>query len=508
MTMLTVALVALLALVLTVVLFRRQGSSAPPPGPRAWPIIGNILDIPRKSPWKVYARWSEDNGSEMLHLKLPGASILFLNSHRTVQDLLVKRSAIYSDRPQSTMLSELMGMSWVFGLMPYGNRWKDHRRIFHREFNIETLRPHEIRSARRLLVRLLDSSVNYSRELQLTTGDAILSATYGISVNSEDDYFIHLAESLVDALVQVSRSPYLVDMFPAIKKIPSWFPGAGFKRQASKWRSLGVDVQTVPFEHVKSEVDMGTAMPSVASKFLASMRNSSVDCSETQMRSILAEAYLGGAGATVGTLCSFTLAMSLFPEIQERAHAAVTAALGQYRLPDFSDYGKIPYLDALVNEVLRWNPGAPLGLFHAVSQDDYYDGYLIRKGTMICPNTWAVLHDASIYGPSPHEFIPERFLLPDGTRNMVIPDPDGAFGFGRRVCPGRVMGRELLWITAASILVTFQIGEPIGSDGKPLDPTLIEYSNSMSSRPPYFDCLFTVRPGAEALIRCGVEELN
>jgi len=425
----------------------------------------------------------------------------------------VKRSVIYSDRPRSTMLSDLMGMTWVFGLMQYGNQWKQHRKIFHRAFETEQtteIRCHELLSARRLLRRLLNSSVNYARDLQLTTGDTILSVTYGISPKSEDDYFIRLAESLVGALTEVSRAPYLVDMFPILRTIPKWFPGARFKRQAEEWRRLGVDVRTVPFDHVKSQVAKGTAVPSVASRLLASLQDGdSLNASDTEdhVRDILAEAYLGGAGATVGTLCSFVLAMALYPDVQKKAQAAVDSVLQHQRLPDFSHYGRIPYLDALVNEVLRWNPGAPLGLFHAVSKDDYYDGYLIPKGSMIVPNVWAILHDEAVYGANPNEFIPERFLTPDGKRNPRIPDADGAFGFGRRTCPGRVMGREMLWITAASILATFDISDAVDREGNLLDPATIEYTNSMSSRPPYFDCSFRIRSFVpESMIHSGVNE--
>ena len=129
--------------------------------------------------------------------------------------------------------------------------------------------------------------------------------------------------------------------------------------------------------------------------------------------------------------------MALFPNVQKKAQTAVDTLLRGQRLPDFSDYGQIPYLDALVSEVLRWNPGAPLGLFHAASKDGYYNGYFIPKGSMIAPNVWAILHDETVYGQQPVDFIPERFLTENGEKNNLVPDPDAAFGFGRRLCPGR-----------------------------------------------------------------------
>lgn len=54
------------------------------------------------------------------------------------------------------------------------------------------------------------------------------------------------------------------------------------------------------------------------------------------------------------------LAMTLYPDVQKKAQAAVDAVVGHDRLPDFQD--NIPYLDAVVREVLRWRPVLPLGM--------------------------------------------------------------------------------------------------------------------------------------------------
>lgn len=505
----TLALPALAIFILYTWLFPRRNQLPTPPGPRGWPLIGNVFNIPSEFPWRIYNKWCRDNKSDMLFLRLPGHSLLVLNSAKAAGELLVKRSTIYSDRPRSIMLSDLMGMSWVFGLMQYGDEWKQHRKLFHREFEgTPAVRMHELNAARRLLKRLLNSSVNYARDMQLTTGDMILSATYGITPKSEEDYFIRLAESLVGAMAVVAGGAFIVDMVPVLRLLPKWFPGGGFKYQAEEWKRLGVKARAAPFDHVKKQLTEGTAAPSVASHFLNSHSDSDPSANETQekMQNILAEAYLGGAGATVGTLCTFVLAMSLYPEVQKRAQAAIDEVHHGQQLPDFSDYGRIPYLDAVVNEVLRWHPGAPLGLFHAASRDDVYEGYFIPKGTMISPNVWAIGHDESIYGANTEDFIPERFLTVDGRRNDV-PDTEIAFGFGRRVCPGKVMGRETLWITAISILAAFDISNPVDRQGKPLVRSEIEYTNSMSSRPPYFDCTIRLRnPAAEGLILNGVNE--
>jgi cytochrome P450 len=62
----------------------------------------------------------------------------------------------------------------------------------------------------------------------------------------------------------------------------------------------------------------------------------------------------------VSSLGTFILAMTMYPEVQKKAQAAVDEVVGRGRLPDFQD--DIPYIDAVVHEVLRWRTVVPLGI--------------------------------------------------------------------------------------------------------------------------------------------------
>lgn len=83
--------------------------------------------------------------------------------------------------------------------------------------------------------------------------------------------------------------------------------------------------------------------------------------------------------------------MTLYPEAQLKAQKELDRVLGsQGRLPQFSDRNQLPYIDHIVWEVMRWNPVVPLGLPHATTEDDIYEGYWIPKGTTVIPNLWCV----------------------------------------------------------------------------------------------------------------------
>ena len=79
--------------------------------------------------------------------------------------------------------------------------------------------------------------------------------------------------------------------------------------------------------------------------------------------------------------------MTKYPEVQARAQAEIDKVI-QNRLPTFEDEKDLPYISAIIKEVLRWNPVVPLGFPHQLTVDDEYNGYFIPKGTLVSGNIW------------------------------------------------------------------------------------------------------------------------
>lgn len=53
--------------------------------------------------------------------------------------------------------------------------------------------------------------------------------------------------------------------------------------------------------------------------------------------------------------------MTLFPDIFRRAQEEVDRVVGIERLPQFTDREDLPYINALIKELLRWEQVAPTG---------------------------------------------------------------------------------------------------------------------------------------------------
>ncbi|CAA7261119.1 unnamed protein product [Cyclocybe aegerita] len=112
----------------------------------------------------------------------------------------------------------------------------------------------------------------------------------------------------------------------------------------------------------------------------------------------------------------------------------------------------------------------PIAIPHYLQVEDEYKGYRIPAGSIIIPNSWAMLHDEGAY-PDPFTFNPERFMK-DGQLNKDIRDPAHAcWGFGRRICPGRFMAFSSIWITIASMIAAFDIKKATDPEGNAIEPS-------------------------------------
>jgi len=94
------------------------------------------------------------------------------------------------------------------------------------------------------------------------SGEVILSTTYGLEIASKDDKYIKLAKQALDPVVPaLNPGTYFVDVIPALKYVPDWVPGAGFKKTAMKCRVLAHIVRDSPYEDAKREIVSTTSIP-------------------------------------------------------------------------------------------------------------------------------------------------------------------------------------------------------------------------------------------------------
>lgn len=472
-----------------------------PPGPRPLPIIGNLLDIPKEFSWLSYIEHSKKYG-DILSFHIFGQVIVVLNSFRATKDLLEKRGDIYSDRPVIP-ICEMMKWDWVVPVAGYTEFWRQTRKLLDRGLRpaaTSVYRPLQQTKARVLLVHLLSKPDEWEAHLEHLTGELILELGYGFQVQGRDDWRIKNARKLAQLAGEViNPGALLVNDLPILRHIPEWLSWFSYKPLARQGRDLGQAVMHGPLTFARECIVNGTARPSLALDNLQEtekLQGEEREKADKVVAGALGSIYAAGTDTTVSSVMSFFVAVLRNTEIQTKAQAEIDAVTGRERLPTFDDRPRLPYVDAICRELLRWRPPIPLAVPHAATEDNVYEGYFIPKGAMIIGNAWAILHNPTMY-PDPEAFKPDRFLNADGS---LRDDPvlSSTYGFGRRICPGRYFVDSTLFIVIASLLSVFKIEKPKGTDG---GPDVYPYTGFGITRPKSLSCSIVPRDRrAEELI--------
>ncbi|PVG03918.1 cytochrome P450 [Serendipita vermifera] len=365
------------------------------PGPKGVPILGNIGDLPKEDDYLVYAEWAKKYG-DLIYLTALGQPIYLINSFNTATELLDKRAMIYSDRPGSVMANELVGWKLSPALISsISPKFPRYRKLFHmalRKERVRELAPLQEKSTFTMLKLLLDTPDDFAKHIRYCIGAVITKLTYDYDMKQDNDPYVDLAEKVADNFSQ-SAAPgaWLVDIFPWMRYIPDWFPGAKFKRLAKEWKAMNELMLSMPYNQVKAQMAAGTHRGSVTSRLLTLRDDEPLtEEEENRIMWVLAGIYIGGADTTVSALTTFVLAMVLYPEVQRKAQEEIDRVIGTDRLPLMKDRPQLPYVEALFKEVLRWHPIAPLGVPHRLTKEDTWNGYTLPAGSTIITNIWAM----------------------------------------------------------------------------------------------------------------------
>ncbi|EME78837.1 uncharacterized protein MYCFIDRAFT_190975 [Pseudocercospora fijiensis CIRAD86] len=460
------------ALILLTIHHVRRVSIKLPPGPRRLPLIENMLDMPPKGGrnWVHYTK-QRDLYGPITSLTALGTTVILLHDYNLAEEFLSKRAVIASDRPRPFFLTQMCGWGKNIGFIPYDRRLRAMRKQIHALLGTQTaladFNPVQDIETRRFLLRVLRKPDQFLKYIKSEAAGIMLKTVYGYETNSEgSDPIIFIVEKALEQ-TSVAGQPgaWLVDYFPALRHLPDWLPGTGFKRIAKEISRTQNEFSGRPWAFVKYQMAAGKYETSFSSRLLERGEGKLSDEDEYIAKFAANGLYGGGADTTVASIMTFFLTMIKYPEFRNKAQAEIDHVVGQDRLPELSDRENLPYTEAVIKEIFRWHTIVPEGLPHLSSEDCEFEGYFIPKGSILVPNIWAFAHDPSIYH-DPTTFNPNRFLgdPPEMDPRTFI------FGFGRRICPGKLLADSSVFLTIARALAVFEILPPLDDQDPNFDP--------------------------------------
>ncbi|TFK68100.1 cytochrome P450 [Pluteus cervinus] len=453
-----------------------------PPGPKGVSILGNAFDLPTEEQWLTFAKWKKTYG-DLVGLRVLGQPIVLINSFELANELLTKRGAYYSDRPGFSLIQEWGGWDWMLTPMRYGQDSIGQRKFLNRYLSASAVKDHEHlleTEAIKFVQRLSETPKDFQNHTRLFACATIMMITYGHKVHDKHDQLIVLAEAAnqsLEILKNVGAHP--VDLFP-------WRNGSKFVAQMAQMRHLSERLIKEPYDQVRKELAEGVAYPSMASWLLETNTNpDGTIANERLIQGTTAGAYVAGADTIVSSLDTAILGLMINPDVQKKAQAELDGVLRGQRMPTFADRPHMPYLEAIVLETMRWGPVAPLAVPHRLMKDDSFNGYFFPANTTFIANSWGFLNDPEMF-PNPSQFNPDRFINKNNEiRTDLLDAKLVAFGYGRRICPGRFLGDSAVWIGVATMLATFELSKPLDQNGKPIEPDLTWVSALICHPKPY-----------------------
>ncbi|KAI9445683.1 cytochrome P450 [Lactarius psammicola] len=437
-----------------------------PPGPKGLPFVGDIHHSADQN-WLASPQRKDEYG-EMMYISALGQGILVINSQRVATDLLEKRSNIYSDRRHFISAGDFSTKNLVLALMPYGDLWRRFRRVVVEGFSksiVHHFHPIQVREAVMLALALIKSPSDPGKHLQRHAASIMLSVNYQFPpVDSEDDPTVVGFENHVErTLYQMQPGTRLVEFFTWMRYIPSRF--AKWKRDAEYWFVHDSLMFEGLLGKVVDDLANGIDRPSFGATVTTDQGKHGL--SEREQAWLVGDMVAAGAETTSSVLLWWLLAVLAYPEVQNKAHAELDEVVGSARPPTFADLPSLPYIRAMVRETLRWSLTVPFGVPHASTEDDWYEGMFIPKGTVCLQNMRVINTEPDVFGSDAVRFDPARYL--DENRRFRVLDgrEEGhmSFGFGRRICPGRYVAEDTMGIDIATLLWAMRFERPSGVEG-------------------------------------------
>ncbi|XP_027342299.1 cytochrome P450 78A5-like [Abrus precatorius] len=415
-------------------------------GPMGWPVLGTLPHMGSLAHAKLAALATSLNAKRLMALSL-GATPVVISSHpETAREILCGSS--FSDRPIKQSARTLM-FERAIGFAPSGTYWRYLRRIAasymfspRRIQGLESLRQRVVDEMVKSVLKEMEEKgvVEVRGILQEGSLSNILESVFGNNNKS-----VELGNMVKEGYELIAKFN-LEDYFPL-----KFLDFHGVKRRC---HNLAARVTSVVGQIVEERKRDGKFVEQ--NDFLSTLLSLPKEerLEDSDMVAILWEMIFRGTD-TVALLLEWIMArMVLHQDLQMKARHEIDTCVGQNSHVRDSDIPNLPYLQAIVKEVLRLHPPGPLLSWARLAVHDVHvDKVFVPAGTTAMVNMWAISHDSSIW-EDPWAFKPERFLKEDvsimGSDLRLAP-----FGAGRRVCPGRALGLTTVHLWLAQLLHRF-----------------------------------------------------
>uniref|UniRef100_A0A668A002 Cytochrome P450 2K1-like n=1 Tax=Myripristis murdjan TaxID=586833 RepID=A0A668A002_9TELE len=441
--------------------FSSQEKMKEPPGPKALPLLGNLLQMDLKRPYITLCELSKKYGS-VFTVYLGPNKVVVLAGYKTVKQALVNHAEEFGDRHISPIFYDLNNGHGI--LFANGESWKEMRR-----FALTNLRDFGMGKRSRKIFSLFVFYYTFdtTQPLNYATSNIISSIVYGSRFEYTDPQFKGMVDR-ANENIRLSGSPsvQLYNMFPWLGH---WIKN---RKQIMKNKDRNLtDIRDL-VKHLKETLNPQVRRGLVDSFLIREQKDKDSDVVDSHYHEnnrifTILHLFAAGTDTTAATLRWGLLLMAKYPQVQDQVQEELSRVIGS-RQVQVEDRKNLPYTDAVIHETQRLANIAPMSIPHITSRDVTFQGYFIKKGTAVFPLLTSVLYDESEW-ESPYTFNPGHFLNEHG--QFMPKEAFMPFSAGRRVCLGEGLARMEVFLFFTSLLQHFCFTPPCGVTEDELDLT-------------------------------------
>ncbi|XP_032992168.1 cytochrome P450 2C16-like [Lacerta agilis] len=447
-----------LLLVLSILLFSsmKMYQGQLPPGPTPWPLLGNLLQKDTRNVSDSYQKLSMKYGP-IFTIWMGPKPVVVLCGYEVVKDALVNYSEEFGGQPPLPIFDSVTKGR---GLLSTNEmKWKELRR-----FTLSTLRnfgmgkmmmSERIQEEANCLVEVMATTQGQAFDPQNSISSAVANVIsamlLGSSFGHNNQDFLEYQRIMMDFLRFSHTFSGLV--YNCIPKIMDYLPG--------RHKKVFADCEKLcTFIHERVEYHRQTLDPQnprdYMDCFLIKFEKEQYSASGLYTtEDLVMNTFVllqGGTLSMTHFLLYSLLVMTMYPHIQEKVQQEIDEVVGANRTPNMEDRVRLPFTNAVIHEILRYELNSVDPIPHMMTQHTDFRGYSIPQGTTVFPMTVSVLFDP-LHWETPDEFNPGHFLNEKGEfrkRDAFMP-----FLAGKRACPAEALALTELFLFFTSLLQNF-----------------------------------------------------
>jgi cytochrome P450 len=403
------------------------------PGPRGWPVVGNVFQLDPARIHLTLERWAEQYGPLYVY-RFVRHPVLVIADPTLVQHVLRERPHGFRRlRPMDAILREL-GVSGVFNAEAAD--WHRQRRVVMQGFNTAQLKrffPALVTVTERLRRRWAAAAergtdVDVAADFMRYTVDVTTNLAFGHDMNTLEREGDVIQRHLEHIFPMISRRLYTPLPYWRWFKLPA---DRALDRALAAVRQVVVDL----IRERRAARTQAARPANFLEAMLAAQAAEGAALSDDEIFGNVFTILLAGEDTTANTMAWMIHFMCEHPEVAARLREEADSVLGASAVAErIEDLERLVYLDAVAAEAMRLKPVAPL-LYLETNADTELGGVRLRRGTAVALLPRAAAFDER-YFTGAREFRPERWLAgakcPAHDTRAFVP-----FGAGPRFCPGR-----------------------------------------------------------------------